>query len=341
MKDPQSSWSKWERMCCMCQSGSADSLSTVLQRNQHPADITPTGCETWGVTESLQRPKPTLPVRGLQRLFIPNDRVHEVRDNVHEILEGVSAFLHYLKCSLHCTALFIWPAAVSSSATAATLDIMLRLLLLQFFFLTSFWSISFKFFHEDPFPVSLQQTAWQTIIVLCQTAGVFWASGKQASSFATKLLIYLLVHSYHHSQHNVHTSPHLCWPWRCITVDVRTTYAATYTLSLTSSNVASQLRVCFHSARQQPNPFIISPLNFCTSINMLFQDTAVILKRSSFQCTLQLRAFCFLYKYLWLFFPRKQLQTISEIKNKKKALKGKHSRKLFTTHSSNSSQFSH
>lgn len=37
------------------------------------------------------------------------------------------------------------------------------------------------------------------------------------------------------------------------------------------------------SARQQPNPFIISPLNFCTFINMLFEDAAVILRRSPLQ----------------------------------------------------------
>lgn len=87
----------------------------------------------------------------------------------------------------------------------------------------------------------------------------------------------------------------------CNAVDVGTTYTATDTLSEPSSNVASQLSVCCEPTRQQPNPFIISPLNFCTSINMLFQEAAVILKSSSFQRTNKVSAFGFLCNYRWVF----------------------------------------
>lgn len=150
-------------------------------------------------------------------------------------------------------------------------------------------------------------------------------SHPQTNKLATKLLLCLFLKSFHFKWYNSkhtnkvlpfvprsHSFSSLCVHYvdrpsvnRSNTVDVGTTYTATDTLSEPSSDVASQLSVCRDPARQQPNPFIISPLNFCSSINMLFQDAAVILKRSSPQRTLRVwkdnLAFWFLCKYLWAF----------------------------------------
>lgn len=60
-------------------------------------DITLTGCEMWGVTESLLRPTPSLKLLGRvqQRLFSSKGRVHKVKGNKHESFEG-GGCLHQL-----------------------------------------------------------------------------------------------------------------------------------------------------------------------------------------------------------------------------------------------------